>query len=196
MIKERPWSRIYNWNKDELQKWYWQDNLSLTDIAKKVGCSDGTPGLWMKHFNIPRRTDEEGIRLAHKQGKFLNKQTAELCSNWKGGRWVDPKGYVYIYKPNYHRTSRKKYIQEHILIWEQVHNRELPKGWLIHHLNGIKGDNRPENLLAMKSGQHLNQTEPYKKRIRELEAKLVLLEKALRDNQLIFGIGVVNGSRH
>ncbi len=182
-------TKVYLWNKGELEQWYLVEKLSIADIATRVGCASTTPRRWFDKFQIPRRTDGEGIRLAHKQGKFAYKQIAEKCSNWNGGRWVDAKGYVYLYKPDYHRTTRKSYIQEHIWVWEQVHNKQLPKGWVIHHLNGIKGDNRPENLFAMRSGEHIYQVEPYKKRIRELEAKGVLLEKALRDNQMIFGLG-------
>ena len=107
----------FAWDEQQLRQWYLVEQLSMTDIAQRMWCSVGTPRRWLHKWNIPIRTDEEGIRLAHKHGKFLNKQNPETCANWSGGRWVDQKGYVYIYKPDYHRTSRKKYIQDHILIW-------------------------------------------------------------------------------
>ena len=112
-----------------------------------------------------------------------------LKRNWKGGRWQNSQGYIQIYKPDYSHTNCKGYVLEHILIWEQVHNKPLPKGWVVHHLNGVKIDNRPENLVAMPRGKHLHLAEPYKKRIRELEAKVKLLERTLETNQLIFNIG-------
>ncbi len=188
---QRPGRWIYQWDKSQLEQWYLVDKMSIADIAKKIGCASNLPGKWMRHFGIPRRSDEEGIRLAHTQEKFLNKRNPETCSKWHGGRWIDAKGYVYIYKPDHHRVTRKCYVQEHILVWEQVHNKQLPDGWIIHHLKGIKGDNRPENLVAMPKANHgyLHHQEPYKKRIRELEAKVMLLEKTLRDSQMIFGIG-------
>lgn len=43
------------------------------------------------------------------------------------------------------------------------------KKWV---LNGIKEDNRPENLVAMKAGEHIHQVKPYQKRIKELEDAL------------------------
>ena len=64
------------------------------------------------------------------------------------------------------------YIAEHLIAWEKYHNEELPQGYVIHHLNGIKDDNRPENLVAMKAGEHRHQTGPYKERIKELEDEL------------------------
>jgi len=64
------------------------------------------------------------------------------------------------------------YVAEHLLVWEKANNKPLLKGYSIHHLNGIKDDNRPENLVAMKHGEHVHQTEPFIKRIKELEDEL------------------------
>ena len=61
-----------------------------------------------------------------------------------------------------------------------------PDGWVIHHLNGIPGDNRPDNLVARPRGQHISQVEPYRERIRQLEVEVVKLREALEQNQLIF----------
>ena len=108
--------------------------------------------------------------------------------NSKGYKTRHTQGYIMLNKPEHHHSSRQGYVMEHIVIWETVNNRKLPEGWLIHHLNGIKDDNRPENLVAMKHGEHVNYAEPFKKRIRSLEADIELLEKALRDNHFIFRV--------
>ena len=51
------------------------------------------------------------------------------------------------------------------------------KGWHVHHLNGIRDDNRPENLHAMPQGEHIGLAKPYKERIRKLEAELKELQQ-------------------
>lgn len=43
---------------------------------------------------------------------------------------------------------------EHIVVWENVHG-PLPKGMVIHHINGNGRDNRIENLVAMTVSEHL-----------------------------------------
>lgn len=118
----------------------------------------------------------------------LKGQIGDDAHNWKGGI-ISRRGYNAVHMPKHYRATKQGYVMEHLLVWERVHQRRLPKGYLIHHLNGIKTDNRPQNLIAMKKGEHINQTSPYKKRVRELEAEVNILQKALEDNQMIFRIG-------
>ena len=73
--------------------------------------------------------------------------------HWKGGRYTS-RGYVYIYKPDHPRADKRKYVPEHILVLEQKMGRFLKRGEIGHHLNGIKNDNRPENLVALPYQKH------------------------------------------
>jgi len=88
-------------------------------------------------------------------------------------------GYILLYKPSHPRATRYGRVAEHILVWEQSHTEPLPKSYVIHHLNGVKDDNRLCNLVALPSRKHDNILNAKAKRIQELEA---LLRK---QNQLI-----------
>jgi len=59
-------------------------------------------------------------------------------------------------------------------VWQEAHGI-IPKGWLVHSLNGDKGDIRLENLAAVpRYPVHQGQvTAPYVERIRKLELKLL-----------------------
>ena len=84
---------------------------------------------------------------------------------WKGGRTRHAEGYIEV------RIGGKR-VLEHRLVYEAEHG-PIPKGQLVHHLNGIKDDNRPENLVAMdRSEHHKNHHEPWERRIRDLEEQL------------------------
>ena len=49
--------------------------------------------------------------------------------------------------PDHPRASvRTPYVFEHIVVMEEVLGRHLLEGETVHHINGIKNDNRPENL--------------------------------------------------
>jgi len=74
----------------------------------------------------------------------LNKsRTRENSKTWKGGRYEDS-GYVLVYHPE--RNKNKVYVREHILIMEAHIGRRLVKGEEVHHKNGVRNDNRLENL--------------------------------------------------
>lgn len=68
-------------------------------------------------------------------------------------RKLSSQGYVLI---NTQRTRRKSghYTSEHILIAEEVLGRRLKFNEMVHHLNGIKNDNRLDNLLFCTRGYH------------------------------------------
>lgn len=89
--------------------------------------------------------------------------------NWQGGRIVDNVGYAHVrVKP----SGPNPYRLEHHIVWEQSHGKPLPKGWVVHHLNGVKDDNRPENLLGISRRDHHTQHRAYEARIRQLEDEL------------------------
>lgn len=46
-----------------------------------------------------------------------------------------------------------KWVLEHRHIWEQLHG-PLPKNWVVHHINGIRNDNRPTNLIGLPRAEH------------------------------------------
>ena len=43
---------------------------------------------------------------------------------------------------------------EHRYVYETTRGITLPKDVHVHHINGIKHDNRPENLIAMTRSAH------------------------------------------
>ena len=96
----------------------------------------------------------------------------DIVYNWKGGRRTSRKGYIYIRCQRHHRATTRGFVFEHILIWEHANGKMLPDGWVIHHLNGIKTDNRPKNLVALSSQKHCEVLAAKAKRIQELEALL------------------------
>ena len=88
--------------------------------------------------------------------------------NWKGGRIFNGFGYVLIYSPAHPNKNNSGYVLEHRLVVERFIGRYLKKGEDIHHVNGIKTDNRIENLKIMSPSAH-SKLERRKKRKSWLE---------------------------
>lgn len=71
---------------------------------------------------------------------------------WNGGRTIDSAGYVRVFCPGYHRSLGNNQVMEHLLVAENILGRHLNHNEAVHHINGIKSDNRPENLFVFPSG--------------------------------------------
>lgn len=69
----------------------------------------------------------------------IGKCTGQEHWRWKGGRNKTTAGYVDI-------SVSGSRIAEHRAIMETKIGRKLRKGENVHHINGIRDDNRPENL--------------------------------------------------
>lgn len=67
-------------------------------------------------------------------------------------------GYIAVYRPDHPDTTRNGMMMEHRLIAEIKYGRRLLRSEDVHHINGIKDDNRPENLEVLTSGSHARVT--------------------------------------
>jgi hypothetical protein len=76
--------------------------------------------------------------------RWANRSTEDL--NWS----VNADGYRYAYYQN-------KRILEHRFVWQQHHGRVLHPFENIHHINGIRHDNRIENLELWTKAQPCGQ---------------------------------------
>jgi hypothetical protein len=80
------------------------------------------------------------------------------------GKVVRDHGYAFILCSWHPRASKNGRVQEHIVIMERQLGRFLLPGENVHHRNGIRHDNRPENLELWVVSQ------PYGQRVEDVIA--------------------------
>ena len=65
----------------------------------------------------------------------------------EGSTYIDHYGYRHI-------KNEGEWIREHRLVMEKHIGRTLKEDEVVHHINGVKTDNRIENLQLMTSSEH------------------------------------------
>ena len=93
----------------------------------------------------------------------------ELHPNYKG-EVSDGKGYTLILKPSWYtgRKGSKHIFQHHAIICVKLGLTCIPKGYCVHHINEIKTDNSPDNLVLMTTKAHAKLHQNFDKEIADL----------------------------
>jgi hypothetical protein len=113
---------------------------SLNEIARRIK----TNGRHVRKF-----LDSQGVKR-----EYLTNYGGSRSPGWNGGR-TNSRGYVKIHMPS-HPHAQNGYVLEHRLVMEKMIGRLLDASEVVHHRNGVKDDNRPENLqLFSENKDHL-----------------------------------------
>ena len=135
---------------------YITEKLSMTEVAKILNCYPSTVHKWIVKYKIPARTRSEankgiykGIRRSPATEFKKGQHMGVNAWNWKGGRNRIHGGYIGILIPEHPRAIKSGYVLEHRLVMEKHIGRYLESHEIVHHINGIKDDNRIENLELM-----------------------------------------------
>lgn len=128
---------------DELRRWA-REGVAVSEMARRIGAT--------------RRTVARFLRI-HEMERTPFVQIGSTHPRWKGGRMFDKSGYVLIYRPNHHEANRHGQVREHRVVMEQKLGRLLRRGEVVHHLDGNRANNHPDNLEVYENNAlHLAET--------------------------------------
>lgn len=127
---------------------------------------------------------ERWVGLNHGDPQHLKCHSCSQKGNkkgWRNGHYKNADGYIMAYvKPNSFFTpmcskNALNHVLEHRLVVAKHLGRNLHSWEIVHHKNGIKDDNRVENLQLVSDDRH-TQITILENRIKHLEKRVTLLE--------------------
>jgi len=96
--------------------------------------------------------DAAGVDM---RGRHGNHARGANNARWNNGRMRTSGGYIAVRVPDdHHLRQAHGYAYEHDIVAEQTLGRRLAKGEVVHHKNGQRDDNRPENLEVATRSDH------------------------------------------
>ena len=130
----------------------------MNDKEHRLKNSKALKKYHKKHPNVKRGKNNPMFGRKGKDSPvFGNKypqNTGEKNHNWIGGKYYTKAGYVMIRDYTVKINTPGAYKLEHRIVMEKHLGRKLKNNEKVHHLNGIKDDNRLENLKLFSSSRN------------------------------------------
>lgn len=146
-VKIRACKNLKTPSKERLEILYLKEKRSSTEIGKMYGVTGEAIRFQLDRYRISIRKTNDPVVISQKIRKGSDHP------NWKGGVRMAG-GYIMVLNPTHPRAQANGYVHEAILVWENYHGEPFPNNCIVHHINGIRDDNHPENIMPVTRSGH------------------------------------------
>jgi hypothetical protein len=156
--------------------WTAAENLVVGDAL----VTNGKVTLACPKCGVSRDVDKYYVSVANRLNRVCNvcrykaqgpRVAGDKNPAYKGTPFTDNDGYVRLWLPDHHRADNSGRVYEHIMVAEAAYGISITAEYHVHHRNGVKDDNRIENLEVLLAGDHHRHHDPRAKLDGSISAK-------------------------
>lgn len=114
-------------------------------------------GIYTDIYDTGKKYKNTGKHLYHAKCKICGTEVEKLLFQIRKSKQCQHQkkhflnNYVDLFLPEHHLARKNGYVYEHLIIAEQILNRELISGETVHHKDKNRNNNSPENLMVFKT---------------------------------------------
>lgn len=165
-----PW-KLRFLTKEVLHDLHHSQDMTAEEIGERFGCGAST---------VRRRARELGIAKGSGKSKATK---GESHWSWRGGRVIDRNGYVRVRCPQHPNANSNGYVLEHRKVVADLLGRPLLSTEEVHHIDGNKQNNDPDNLMVVTRGEHQRMHANVCRELNELRKEVARLSERLANGQ-------------
>lgn len=124
----------------------WGHIKQLRDTGEMRPKRGATPARICQFDGCDRKHARHGWCSQHAYQALTGKPMYPIGQRPRVDRSINTHGYAQVFRPDHPNARKAGWVGEHTVVMSEMIGRPLLPHENVHHINGVRDDNRPENL--------------------------------------------------